>query len=258
VIRTIGLTKHFGSLEAVRDLSLTIESGELFGFLGPNGAGKTTTVRMLVGLLQPTAGTAIVAGHDVLEEPLEVKRSVGYLAEVPYLYEKLTGAEFLRFVGGLYGLSDSESDERAERLLDLFDLAEKRDQLVQGYSRGMRQKLGLSAALLHEPQVLLLDEPLAGFDPRSAARAKEVLRGLCSRGVAVMMCTHVLEIAERVCDRIGILDEGRLIAVGTMEELRRQAHSAAGATLEELFLRLTGDAETAEVAAVLGGGGVGA
>jgi ABC-2 type transport system ATP-binding protein len=252
VIQTIGLTKRFGSLVAVGDLNLTVGSGELFGFLGPNGAGKTTTVRMLVGLLQPTAGTAIVAGHDVLQEPLEVKRAVGYLAEVPYLYEKLTGSEFLRFVGGLYGLTDAESDERAERLLGLFDLEEKKDQLVQGYSRGMRQKLGLSAALLHEPQVLLLDEPLAGFDPRSAARAKEVLRELCSRGVTIMMCTHVLEIAERVCDRIGILDQGRLIAVGSMDELRQQAHSAAGATLEEMFLRLTGDGETAEAAAMLG------
>ena len=253
MIQTTGLTKRFGSLVAVRDLDLAVEAGELFGFLGPNGAGKTTTVRMLVGLLQPTAGTAVVAGHDVLEEPLEVKRAVGYLAEVPYLYEKLTGAEFLRFVGGLHGLTDAESDERAERLLALFDLGEKRDELVQGYSRGMRQKLGLSAALLHEPRVLLLDEPLAGFDPRSAARAEEVLRELCGRGVSVLMCTHVLEIAERMCDRIGILDRGQLIAVGSMDELRRQARSADGATLEDLFLELTGDAEIAEVASMLDG-----
>lgn len=255
MIHTYGLTKRFGSLAAVRDLNLIVEPGELFGFLGPNGAGKTTTVRMLVGLLQPTAGTAVVAGHDVLEEPLAVKRAVGYLAEVPHLYEKLTGLEFLRFVGGLYGLADDEGDERAERLLALFDLTDKRDQLVQSYSRGMRQKLGLSAALIHEPRVLLLDEPLAGFDPRSAARAKEVLRELCQRGVTVLMCTHVLEIAERMCDRIGILDGGVLIAVGSIDELRVQARSTDGATLEELFLRLTGSAEAAEVAAMLDGVG---
>lgn len=253
MIQTMDLTRRFGPLVAVQDLNLAVKAGELFGFLGPNGSGKTTTIRLLIGLLQPTAGTAIVAGHDVQQEPLAVKQAVGYLAEVPYLYGKLTGREFLRFVGGLYGLADEESEARAERLLALFDLSEKRDQLIESYSRGMRQKIASCSALLHEPRVLLLDEPLTGFDPLSARRMKEVLRELCRRGVTVFLSTHVLEIAERMCDRVGILDRGRLIAVGTMEELRDQAQSPAGATLEDLFLRLTGGEEVAEVAAILEG-----
>ena len=253
MIQTMDLIRRFGPLVAVQDLNLAVKAGELFGFLGPNGSGKTTTIRLLIGLLQPTAGTAIVAGHDVQQEPLAVKQAVGYLAEVPYLYGKLTGREFLRFVGGLYGLADEESEARAERLMALFDLSEKRDQLIEGYSRGMRQKIASCSALLHEPRVLLLDEPLTGFDPYSARRMKEVLRELCRRGVTVFLSTHVLEIAERMCDRVGILDRGRLIAVGTMEELRDQAQSPAGATLEDLFLRLTGGEEVAEVAAMLEG-----
>jgi len=253
MIQTIRLTRQFGPLVAVNDLNLTVNAGELFGFLGPNGAGKTTTLRMLVGLLQPTAGTAVVAGHDVEQEPPAVKGIVGYLAEVPYLYDKLTGREFLRFVGGLYSMSDEQSDTRAERLLALFDLTEKGDQLIQGYSHGMRQKIAFSAALLHEPRVLLLDEPLSGLDPHSARRIKEVLRELCRHGVTVLLSTHILEIAEQMCDRVGILDRGRLIAVGTMDELRAQAHSTSGATLEDLFLQLTGGQEVAEVAAMLEG-----
>jgi ABC-2 type transport system ATP-binding protein len=253
MIQTRSLTKTFGSLAAVQDLDLTVKEGELFGFLGPNGAGKTTTLRMLLGLLRPTSGTAVVAGHDVQQEPLAVKRAVGYLAEVPYLYEKLTGREFLRFVGGLYGLADARSDERGEQLMALLDLEEKADQVIEGYSHGMRQKIALAGALLHEPRVLLLDEPLNGLDPRSARRVKEMLRELCRRGVTVLVCTHVLEIAERTCDRVGILDHGRLIAEGTMDELRDVARSPDGATLEDLFLQLTAGDEEVEVAAMLEG-----
>ncbi len=253
MIQTSNLTRKFGDLFAVNELNLEVKAGELFGFLGPNGAGKTTTIRLLIGLLQPTAGTAVVAGNDVQREPLAVKQAVGYLAEVPYLYGKLTGREFLRFVGGLYGLTDEESDARAERLLALFELVEKGDQLIESYSHGMRQKIALSGALLHEPRVLLLDEPLSGLDPYSARRTKEVLRELCRRGVTVFLSTHILEIAERMCDRVGILDRGHLIAVGTMDELRVQARSSDSATLEDLFLRLTGGQEVAEVAAMLEG-----
>lgn len=251
MIRTTNLTRHFGSLAAVEGLSLTVNKGELFGFLGPNGAGKTTTIRMLIGLLRPTSGSALVAGHDVQQEPLAVKRATGYLAQTPLLYNKLTGREFLRFVGGLYGLEDSEIKPQTDRLLELVDLSEKGDQLIESYSGGMRHKIGLCSALLHKPQLLVLDEPLAGLDPASARRIKDLLRELCSRGTTVFLSTHVLEIAERVCDRVGILQRGELIAVGTMEELREQAQSAAGATLEDLFLQLTGGDEVAPIAAML-------
>jgi ABC-2 type transport system ATP-binding protein len=251
MIETTTLTRFYGSFPAVQDLNLRVEPGELFGFLGPNGAGKTTTIRMLVGLLRPTSGSATVAGHDVLQNPLAAKRSVGYLAQTPLLYNKLTGREFLRFVGGLYKLTDDEVAPRAEQLLDLLELTDKADQLIESYSGGMRRKIGLGAALLHEPQVLILDEPLTGLDPYSARRVKDLLRDLCQRGHTVFMATHVLEIAERMCDRVGILDQGHMIAVGTMEALRDQAKSSATTTLEDLFLHLTGDSRAAEVAALL-------
>jgi len=251
MIQTTNLTRHFGSMAAVQNLNLTVETGELFGFLGPNGAGKTTTIRMLIGLLRPTAGTAIVAGHDVQQEPSAVKQTVGYLAQTPLLYEKLTGREFLRFVGGLYGLSDVESQARAERLLDLVNLEEKGNHLIESYSGGMRHKIGLCSALLHEPRVLVLDEPLAGMDPYSARRIKDVLQELCRQGVTVFMSTHVLEIAERVCSRVSILDRGQLVAVGTIKELRDQAQSTAETTLEDLFLQLTAGERVAQVAAML-------
>jgi ABC-2 type transport system ATP-binding protein len=251
MIETTALTRFYGSFPAVQDLDLAVEPGELFGFLGPNGAGKTTTIRMLVGLLRPTSGTATVAGHDVRQAPVAAKRSVGYLAQTPLLYNRLTGREFLRFVGGLYGLSDNRGEERAEQLLTLLEMLDKADQLIESYSGGMRRKIGLCAALLHEPQVLILDEPLTGLDPYSARRVKDLLRDLCQRGHTVFMSTHILEIAERMCDRVGILDQGQLISVGTMEALRAQAESTAATTLEDLFLHLTGGDSVAEVAAML-------
>jgi len=251
VIQTVNLTRYFGSLAAVQDLNLTVERGELFGFLGPNGAGKTTTIRMIIGLLRPTAGTASVAGQDVQQEPLAVKRVVGYLAQTPLLYERLTGREFLRFIGGLYGLSDKKIEARTEHLLALMELSDKADHLIESYSGGMRHKVGLCGALLHEPPVLVLDEPLAGLDPYSARRIKDLLRDLCRQGSTVFLSTHVLEVAERVCDRVGILDQGRLIAVGTMEALRAQARSTAETTLEDLFLQLTGGETAAGMASML-------
>ena len=251
MIQTANLTRTYGSLTAVNALSLRVEPGELFGFLGPNGAGKTTTFRMIIGLLRPTAGTVRVAGHDVQREPLEVKRSVGYLAQTPLLYERLTGREFLRFLGGLYGLSDERIKGRADHLLALMELSDKADQLIESYSGGMRHKIGLCGALLHQPPLLVLDEPLAGLDPYSARRVKDLLRDLCQQGSTVFLSTHVLEIAERVCDRVGILDKGRLVAVGTMDALRAQARSDAETTLEDLFLQLTGGESTAQVASAL-------
>jgi len=248
MIQLESLTRHYGSLAAVQDLNMTVQEGELFGFLGPNGAGKTTTIRMIIGLLRPTRGTVSVAGHDVKQEPLAVKRAVGYLAQTPLLYDKLTGREFLRFMGGLYGLGDEKIDARTEHLLALMDLSDKADQLIESYSGGMRHKIGLCGALLHEPPVLVLDEPLTGLDPYSARRIKDLLQELCRQGSTVFLSTHVLEVAERVCDRVGILDKGRLIAVGTMEALRTQAQSSAESTLEDLFLQLTGGETVAEMA----------
>lgn len=251
MIQTVNLTRYYGSLAAVQDLNLTVEQGELFGFLGPNGAGKTTTIRMIVGLLRPTAGTVSVAGHGVQQEPLAVKQAVGYLAQTPLLYERLTGWEFLRFIGGLYGLSDKKIEARAEHLLALMELSDKADHLIKSYSGGMRHKIGLCGTLLHEPPVLVLDEPLAGLDPYSARRIKDLLRDLCRQGSTVFLSTHVLEIAERVCDRVGILDQGQLITVGTMEALRAQAQSTAETTLEDLFLYLTGGETVAEIDSML-------
>ena len=248
MIQLENLTRHYGSLAAVQDLNMTVQEGELFGFLGPNGAGKTTTIRMIIGLLRPTRGTVSVAGHDVKQEPLAVKRAVGYLAQTPLLYDKLTGREFLRFMGGLYGLGDEKIDARTEHLLALMDLSDKADQLIESYSGGMRHKIGLCGALLHEPPVLVLDEPLTGLDPYSARRIKDLLQELCRQGSTVFLSTHVLEVAERVCDRVGILDRGRLIAVGTMAALRTQAQSSAETTLEDLFLQLTGGETVAEMA----------
>jgi len=239
LIHTRDLTRYYGSLAAVQDLTLEVEQGEIFGFLGPNGAGKTTTIRLIVGLLRPTFGTMSVAGHDVQQDPLEAKRKLGYLAQTPLLYEKLTGTEFLRFLGGLHGLNDTQIGERSEHLLALMELTGKADQLIESYSGGMRKRLGLCGALLHEPPVLVLDEPFTGLDPYGARRIKDLLRHLCQQGKTVFLSTHVLEVAERVCDRVGILDRGRLVAVGTMESLRSQARSAAETSLEDLFIQLT-------------------
>lgn len=251
MIQAEHLTRYYGSLAAVQDLNLSVETGELFGFLGPNGAGKTTTIRMIMGLLKPTSGSVHVAGHDVQQEPLEVKRSVGYLAQSPLLYENLTGREFLRFLGGLYALSEAKIEDRSNHLLDLLELDDKADQTIESYSGGMRHKIGLCGAMLHEPPILVLDEPLAGLDPYGARRVKDLLRDLCQMGGTVFLSTHVLEIAERVCDRVGILDQGQLIAVGSMKALRAQAQSTSETTLEDLFLELTGGERVAEIAGML-------
>jgi ABC-2 type transport system ATP-binding protein len=251
MIETHHLTRRFNQLTAVDDLNLAVRTGELFGFLGPNGAGKTTTLRMLVGLLKPTSGSAVLAGCDILTQQRQARRAVGYLPEEITLYEKLTGNEFLRFVGGLYGLPDRESADRGRYLLGLLDLADKAGDLAQSYSHGMRQKLSLAAALLHQPRVLLLDEPFSGLDPRSARLVKDLLRDFCRAGGTVLLSTHTLEIAERMCDRVGILNRGRLIASGNLQDLRAQAHTGAGATLEDLFLQLTGGSELADLIATL-------
>jgi ABC-2 type transport system ATP-binding protein len=252
-IHATNLAKRFGPLTAVDDLSLSVYAGEVFGFLGPNGAGKTTTIRMFAGLVQPTSGAASVAGFDVVAEAQEVKRRVGYVAETPYLYPKLSGREFLEFLGGLFEVPPRTVRTRAERLLALFELADKANDLVETYSHGMRQKLALAGAILHEPPVLFLDEPTSGLDPRSARLVKDLLVALVERGHTVFLSTHVLEIAQHLCHRVGIIDRGRLIATGTLDELRQNAHDAAG-SLEDIFLQLTGGREERELIDYLGGG----
>lgn len=240
MIEAVGLTKTYGrgSPPAVEGLNLTVAGGEMFGFLGPNGAGKTTTIKMLVGLLRPTSGVARVAGFDLQTQPAQAKQQIGYVPDNPYLYDKLTGYEFLNFIGDLYAMAVNPARaEKIDGLLRLLDLRPQADRLIGGYSRGMRQKMALAAALLHNPQALFLDEPTVGLDPGSTRRLKDILRGLCrDKGVAVFLSTHTLDVAAEICDRVGIFHRGRLIALGTPAALSAQA---ATGRLEDVFLELT-------------------
>jgi len=239
MIELTDLTKRYGGFTAVDSISLTIPRGELYGFLGPNGAGKTTTMRMIAGILRPTAGRIEVAGIDIQRDPLAAKAKLGFIPDRPYVYDKLTGAEFLRFVAGLYGQEGKDVSDRIDELLELFELLPWKDELTESYSHGMRQKLIISSALVHRPEVIVVDEPMIGLDPRSARLLKDLLREFVTRGGTVLMSTHTLEVAEAMCDRIAIIQGGRITAAGTMDELRIQT-SSGDATLEELFLRLTG------------------
>jgi len=249
LIETRQLTKKFGEKTAVDEVSFSANAGEVFGFLGPNGAGKTTTIKAIVGLLKPSSGLVTVAGYDVQLQPMQAKAVSGYVPDTPNLYMKLSARELLRFVGDLYEIPRAKAEERSDELLRLFDLADVRDDLIDSYSHGMKQKTAVAAALIHDPKVLVLDEPTVGLDPKSARLIKDMLRQLADRGAAVFLSTHILEIAERMCDRIGIIDRGRLIAVGTMDELR--ALGKGERNLEDIFLNLTGGAEEAEIAEVL-------
>jgi ABC-2 type transport system ATP-binding protein len=249
LIQTKDLVKRFGDKTAVDQVTFQVKAGEVFGFLGPNGAGKTTTIRMIVGLLQPTSGSVKVAGFDLQKQPVQAKAVCGYLPDTPNLYPKLSARELLRFVGDLYEISLEQIEHRSQEMLNLFELTEAADDPIDTYSHGMQQKTALASALLHDPQVLVMDEPTVGLDPRSARLIKDILRQLAERGAAIFLSTHILEIAERMCDRIGIIDNGKLIAVGTMQELR--ALGKGESSLEDIFLNLTGGTEYAEIAAVL-------
>ena len=249
VISVEGLKKSFGRTLALDGLDLEVQAGQVHGFLGPNGAGKTTTIKMIVGLLRPTSGTVKVAGYDIQQQPLQAKRASGYVPDTPNLYSKLSAREMLRFVGDLYGMDPARTDRRIEELLNLFGLAEKGDDLIDSYSHGTQQKTSLAAALMHDPKVLILDEPTVGLDPKSARLIKDVLRQFADRGSVVFVTTHILEIAERMCDRIGIINKGKLIAVGTMQELRAMGQGQT--SLEDIFLGLTGGQEETEIAEVL-------
>jgi ABC-2 type transport system ATP-binding protein len=251
VLSTRLLTKRYGSLTAVDGLDLEIGPGELFGFLGPNGAGKTTTIKMLVGLLRPTSGSARVADIDIQSEPERAKAQIGYVPDSPILYDKLSGREFLEFSGDLYHVERGLRDRRIDALLGLFGLRDRDNDFLSSYSRGMRQKVSLAAALLHDPQVLFLDEPTVGLDPQSARQMKDLLQDFCKEGKTVFFSTHILEIAERMCTRMAIINHGRLVALGSLQELRHMV-GQDGESLEQIFLDLTGSQEE-DVSAVLRG-----
>ncbi|MBC7527122.1 MAG: ABC transporter ATP-binding protein [Chthonomonadaceae bacterium] len=252
------LTKRFGTYTAVDRFTFSVGEGELFGFLGPNGAGKTTTIKMLTGLLRPTSGTATIGGYDIERNPLEAKKLFGYIPDNPFLYEKLTGREFLDLMADLYGVIHRDRTKRITDLLRLFDLEEKGNEMIQGYSRGMRQKISLAGALIHSPKLILLDEPTVGLDPRGSRTMRDVLTELTKRGVTVFISTHILEIAEKLCDRVAIVNRGAIIAIGTVEEVKAQAQNAVefppdhAPTLEEVFLALTGDTNTLDLGDYLG------
>ena len=244
------LTKRYGRVTAVHDVSFRVERGEILGFLGPNGAGKTTTMRMIAQILRPTRGEIRIGGKATWEQPQVIKNMIGYIPDRPYVYDKLTGAEFVRFVAALYGQGGATIERRMNELLDLFELAPWKDELTESYSHGMRQKLIISSAFVHRPEVIVVDEPMVGLDPKAARILKDLFREYTRRGNTIMMSTHGLEVAEAMCDRIGIIQGGKLRAVGTMDELRASAASGTEG-LEAIFLRLTGENAARELVEVL-------
>lgn len=249
LIDTKMLSKHYGrgEIKAVDNLSLKVYKGETFGLLGPNGAGKTTTVNLLNCIIKPTSGTATVNGYDILKEETDVKRVTGLLAESPGLYEKLSAYEFLEFMGALYDVPNDILPERIDNLLELFGLDDRRDYLLEGYSRGMKQKILIAAALIHDPPILFLDEPTSTLDPGAAHMVKDLIKGLAEKaGRTIFICSHILPIVEELCDRTGIIDQGKLIALGTVDEIITQAETT---TLEEAFITLTGGVEEKELLA---------
>ena len=252
-IVTENLTRRFGELVAVNQMNLTVEAGQFFGFLGPNGAGKSTTIKMLTGLLAPSAGQIRLLGLDLAEHPVEVKRQIGVLPEGMSLFDRLTGAEYLNFVGRMYGLDPSTAAQRAAELLDFMQLADRPKTLIVDYSHGMQKKLALAAAVIHGPKVLFLDEPFEGVDAIAAGTLKAMLTRMIARGVTIFLTSHVLEIVERLCSHVAIIHKGQLVAQGSLEELRRgvQARTTAAMpdgklTLEQIFLALVGGRRQAE------------
>jgi len=244
------LTKEYAKFRAVDGVSLEVPRGRIHGFLGPNGAGKTTTIKMIAGVLKPTAGRIVVNGHDLAKDPEAAKASLGFIPDRPFIYEKLTAAEFLRFHAGLYGIDGNGTGSRVREMLELFELERWENELVESFSHGMKQRLVMSAAFLHRPQAVLVDEPMVGLDPRGARLIKNVFRRMSERGVAILMSTHTLEVAQEMCDRISIILKGRIIAEGTVEELRRLAGSQ-DEQLTPVFLKLTGGSALQEIDEVI-------
>lgn len=236
------VAKRYSDIVAVDHIDLDVKHGEIFGLLGPNGSGKTTTLKMILGLVKPDSGSVNALGINVGENPIEVKRRVGYVPESPRMYEFLTGLEYLDLTGDIYGMSAAEKKDRINEYLEALELKGREGDMMNSYSQGMKQKVAAISALMHSPELLLLDEPLSGLDPRSARIIKDLLRELASEGVTTILSTHVLEIAQAMCDRIAIMYEGRLLALGTMEELREKARMP-GSDLEDIFLKLTGTAD---------------
>ena len=250
MINLLELTKYFGKLCAVDALTLRVDAGEIFGFLGPNGAGKTTTINMLTGLLRPTSGTATLGGYDIQKQSLQAKTILGLMPDTPLLYEALTGRQFVRMIADLYEVPPRQAENEMRLLLEQLELADAADDQIKGYSYGMQKKILLISLLVHHPRILFLDEPTSGLDPRSARTVREILRERCEQGCTVFMTTHILEIAERICDRVGIISKGQLIAVGTLSELQQKQRDlqtqSTGVnqqteTLEDIFLDLTAD-----------------
>jgi ABC-2 type transport system ATP-binding protein len=252
LIRLVQLTKRYGKFTAVDGIDLVVPTGELFGFLGPNGAGKTTTFRMIAGILQPTSGTVEIGGIDIIRRPLEAKKRLGFIPDRPFVYDKLTGGEFLRFAAALYGQEGPAIERRIDELLEMFELSRWKDELTETYSHGMRQKLIISGALVHRPEVIVVDEPMVGLDPKSARLLKDLFRHFVDRGGTVLMSTHTLEVAETMCDRIAIVHGGKIAAHGTMAEVREQT-SSEDLGLEDLFLKLTGGLRDQQLDTILEG-----
>ena len=254
MIETFHLGKSFGGLRAVVDLNLKTNPGEIFGFLGPNGAGKTTTIKLITGLLRPTTGRVTVGGFDMAAQPVLAKKIMAYVPDQPQLYGKLTVEEFLKFIGAVYRMEPKTCQQGIGSFLELFGFEDKRRELIERLSHGTKQKVALAAAFMHEPKVVLLDEPLVGLDPRSAWILKDLFRQYAKRGATIFLSTHILEVAERMCDRVGIINKGYLVAIGAAEELKSKS-GKAGKSLEDLFLELTGGMEEAEVLKFLKEGG---
>ncbi len=246
MIQVEGLVKKYGAFTAVDGVSFDVPKGEIHGFLGPNGAGKTTTIRIIAGLLKPTAGRVVIDGHDLEREPERAKAALGFIPDRPFLYEKLTAAEFLRFHAGLYGLDGEAVESHLGELLELFEIAGWKNELVESFSHGMKQRLVLCSAFLHRPHAVLVDEPMVGLDPRGARLIKEVFRAMSRKGVAILMSTHTLEVAEEMCDRISIILGGRILARGTVEDVKALA-GGRDEKLTPVFLRLTGGSGLQEI-----------
>jgi ABC-2 type transport system ATP-binding protein len=241
------LVKIYGRFTAVDGVSLTVEPGEIHGFLGPNGAGKTTTMRMIAGLLKPTSGQIVVNNHDMEREPEAAKASLGFIPDRPFIYDKLTAGEFLSFHAGLYGVTNGQVGSRVDEMLDLFELTPWKNELIESFSHGMKQRLVMSSAFFHRPQAVAVDEPMVGLDPRGARLIKDVFRRMSERGVAILMSTHTLEVAQEMCHRVSIILKGRIIAQGTVDEVKQMAGGATVEHLTAVFLKLTGGSGLQEI-----------